>query len=152
MAIRQGKLNEYVFALVHHRNPIRIDAAPVETGTFRLYEALANNPLSAQRLAKKTGADARAVREWLAAQATHGHLQYDAARQQYWMTEQQAFAISRAPGLSSAGTLFRSGVAAPVHSRGDADMRRQALHPLLVPFLMKAQKMQRLCLEVIAQR
>ena len=107
MANRQGKLNEYVFALVHHRNAVRVDAVLAEAGTLRLYEALANNPLSAQRLAKKTGADARAVREWLGAQVTHGQVQYDAARQQYWMTEQQAFAIRRAPGLSSVVDAFQ---------------------------------------------
>ncbi|MBC8750482.1 MULTISPECIES: hypothetical protein [Paraburkholderia] len=107
MANHQGKLNEHILALAHRRDAFGVNAALAEADTLRLYEALADNPLSAQRLARKTGTDAGAVRKWLGAQVTQGHLQYDAARQQYWMTEQQAFAIAHEPGLYFVADAFR---------------------------------------------
>ncbi|HSQ03885.1 MAG TPA: class I SAM-dependent methyltransferase, partial [Burkholderiales bacterium] len=47
-----------------------------------------------EALARKTGTDARYVREWLASQAASGYVQFDPATEQFSMTEEQAFALA----------------------------------------------------------
>ena len=108
MAIRQGKLNAYIRALVHRRDGFTAGLAIPRTVTLQLYEALANNPLTARELAKTTGAHPDAVVKWLGIQTRRCHLQYDAARQQYWMTEQQALILDRERGLCFPGNVLRT--------------------------------------------
>ncbi|RKT20905.1 hypothetical protein B0G69_4264 [Paraburkholderia sp. RAU2J] len=107
MTIFEGMLSDYLGALAHRREALRSKTPLAEADTLRLYEALANNPLSAERLARTTGTDPVAVRQWLGRQVAHSHLQYDAARQQYWMSEQQALAIGREPGLCFVPDAFQ---------------------------------------------
>ena len=59
-----------------------------------LYKALADQPLTAEALAEKTGTDARYVREWLSSQAASKYVQYDPAKQQFSLSEEQAFALA----------------------------------------------------------
>jgi 2-polyprenyl-3-methyl-5-hydroxy-6-metoxy-1,4-benzoquinol methylase len=55
-----------------------------------LYKGLAEHgPLSSQELAQRTGAAERYVREWLAAQAAAGYVNFDAATQKYSMSPEQ---------------------------------------------------------------
>ncbi len=55
-----------------------------------LYKALAEHgPLSPQELAKCTGTAERYIREWLAAQAAAGYVNFDAASQKYSMSPEQ---------------------------------------------------------------
>ncbi|HEX3636007.1 MAG TPA: hypothetical protein VHV99_11030 [Paraburkholderia sp.] len=107
VAFYQSKLSDYLGVLVHRRGALRAGTTLAEADAVRLYETLAHHPTCAQRLAKKTGTDPAAVREWLGSQVTRGHLQYDAALQRYWMTEQQAFVIGREPGLCFVPDAFR---------------------------------------------
>ena len=60
-----------------------------------LYKALAEDgPMSSDALAAKTGTAERYVREWLASQAAGGYVSYDAAKQRYFLTPEQAFALA----------------------------------------------------------
>jgi SAM-dependent methyltransferase len=60
-----------------------------------LYRALAaNGPLTSEALAQKTQIPERYAREWLAAQAASGFIEYDATAQRFWMTPEQAFALT----------------------------------------------------------
>jgi len=71
-----------------------------------LYKALANEgPLDAYQLSDKTDTNERYVREWLAAQAASGYVQYDAATEQFSMTPEQAavFADEKSPFLLTGG-------------------------------------------------
>ncbi|CAB3809179.1 hypothetical protein LMG27177_06745 [Paraburkholderia fynbosensis] len=56
-------LSDYLGALAHRREALRSKTPLAEADTLRLYEALANNPLSAERLARTTGTDPVAVRQ-----------------------------------------------------------------------------------------
>jgi hypothetical protein len=65
---------------------------------LRMYEALAENPSSVERLAKATGTNSNAIAEWLGNQVARGHIQYDAVTERFWMSEDQACELSREPG------------------------------------------------------
>jgi 2-polyprenyl-3-methyl-5-hydroxy-6-metoxy-1,4-benzoquinol methylase len=55
-----------------------------------LYRALAEHgPMDAAELARRTETTERNVREWLAAQAASGYVNYDKVAQKYWMTPEQ---------------------------------------------------------------
>lgn len=59
-----------------------------------LYKTLAAGPMTAEELARKTGTDARYVREWLSSQAAGGYVEYDPATERFSMTEEQAFTLA----------------------------------------------------------
>jgi SAM-dependent methyltransferase len=60
-----------------------------------LYKALAaHGPLTSLGLAEKTGIPERYAREWLAGQAASGYVEYDASANRYFMTPEQAFALT----------------------------------------------------------
>jgi len=59
-----------------------------------LYKALAAGPLSAAEVAQKTGTDPRYVREWLSSQAAGGYVTYDAARDTFSLSPEQALTMA----------------------------------------------------------
>jgi 2-polyprenyl-3-methyl-5-hydroxy-6-metoxy-1,4-benzoquinol methylase len=60
-----------------------------------LYKALASGAMDANQLATATGTDPRYVREWLSSQAAGGYVEYDATRDNFYLTEEQAFALAQ---------------------------------------------------------
>jgi 2-polyprenyl-3-methyl-5-hydroxy-6-metoxy-1,4-benzoquinol methylase len=59
-----------------------------------LYKALSSGkPMNAEELAKATNTNARYVQEWLCASAASGFIEYDAAADRFFMTEEQAVAL-----------------------------------------------------------
>ena len=80
-----------------------VNAALIVLGDrLGLYRALAEGgPLEASQLAQRTGTTERYVREWLAAQAASGYLEYDPATARYTITPEQAamFADDSSPGF-----------------------------------------------------
>jgi hypothetical protein len=94
MAIDESKLNAFMGNFVHDLGAVMHAATIVVGDQLGLYKALSGGPLTAEALAKKTGTDARYVREWLSAQAASGYVQFDPATQQFSMTEEQAFALA----------------------------------------------------------
>ena len=63
--------------------------------TLGLYEAVAEaGRVSAPDLASRLGLSERYVREWLSGQAAGGYLEYDADSDCFYMTEEQAFALT----------------------------------------------------------
>ena len=98
MAILTGKLASIYSAIHHRREPVIYASTIDASNSLSLYAALADNPSSAEELANTTGTELRCVREWLADLAASGYLQYDAASQRYWMTEQQAYALGDTAG------------------------------------------------------
>lgn len=98
MAIHTGKLARF-YGAFHHRREANIYASTiVASNRLELYRVLANNPSSAEELASTTKTELGRVREWLADLVASGDLQYDAASQRYWMTEQQAYALADKAG------------------------------------------------------
>lgn len=95
MAVDQTKLDEFLGKFVMDMGAT-INAALVLLGEkLGLYKAMAGaGPLSSEELARRTGTDPRYVREWLSAQAAGGYVQYDAARDTFSLSEEQAFTLA----------------------------------------------------------
>lgn len=95
MALDEAKLNAFMGNFVHDLGAVMHAATIVVGDQLGLYKALAEGPVSAEGLARKTGTDARYVREWLSSQAASGYVQFDPATEQFSMTEEQAFALAQ---------------------------------------------------------
>ncbi|CAB3785385.1 hypothetical protein LMG28614_02119 [Paraburkholderia ultramafica] len=104
MAIYIGMLAKFYSAIHHRREPVIYASTIDASNRLALYAALADNPSSANELANTTKTELCCVREWLDDLAASGCLQYDAASQRYWMTEQQAYALA-----DKAGNAFVKG-------------------------------------------
>lgn len=61
-----------------------------------LYKAMAKagHPITPGELAQLTGTSERYVREWLCSQAAGGYVSFDANTQKYFLSEEQAFALT----------------------------------------------------------
>ena len=94
MAINEAKLNEFMGNFVRDMGAVAHASTIVIGDQLGLYKALAEKPMTAGVLATKTGCDARYVLEWLSAQAASGYAQYDAATQQFSLSEEQALALA----------------------------------------------------------
>ena len=99
MPTLQEKFAGYVGAFIFSRFAVKTRTKASVPDRLKLYEALSENPLSPERLAEATGTELDPVREWLGRQATRGHIQYDATSQRFWISADQASALSREPGL-----------------------------------------------------
>ncbi|GAA4717379.1 class I SAM-dependent methyltransferase [Phytohabitans rumicis] len=98
MAIDQDKLHEFLLKFVGDLGAT-IGAGSVIVGDrLGLYRALADKPAAPQELADRTGTAPRYVEEWLRGQAAGGYVEYDAATGEYWLTEEQAFALTDPDG------------------------------------------------------
>ena len=94
MAIDQQKLEAFMGKFVGDLGAVMHAATIVVGDQLGLYKALAEAPLTAEALAKKTGTDARYLREWLSAQAASGYVQYDPKTQRFSLSEEQALALA----------------------------------------------------------
>jgi 2-polyprenyl-3-methyl-5-hydroxy-6-metoxy-1,4-benzoquinol methylase len=63
-----------------------------------LYKALSAGPLTAAQLASKTGTSERYIREWLANQAAGGYIEYDAAKETFALSPEQALCLADPSG------------------------------------------------------
>jgi 2-polyprenyl-3-methyl-5-hydroxy-6-metoxy-1,4-benzoquinol methylase len=94
MAIDQAKLDAFMGNFVHDLGAVMHAATIVVGDQLGLYKALAEGPHTAESLARKTGTDTRYMREWLSTQAASGYVQYDAATQEFNLSEEQAMALA----------------------------------------------------------
>ncbi|HJQ63081.1 MAG TPA: class I SAM-dependent methyltransferase [Burkholderiales bacterium] len=94
MAIDQAKLDAFMGNFVHDLGAVMHAATIVVGDQLGLYKALAEGPHTTESLARKTGTDARYMREWLSTQAASGYVQYDAATQEFSLSEEQAMALA----------------------------------------------------------
>ena len=79
-----------------------------------LFQALAEiGPATPRDLARKTGADARCLREWLAAQAASGYVTYDPLTERFHLTPEQAmvFADENSPAYMAGGFFSAASLA-----------------------------------------
>ena len=63
-----------------------------------LYRAMREGPLLSAELAARTETTKRYVEEWLRGQAAGGYVEYDASTGRYFLTEEQAFALTNPEG------------------------------------------------------
>src|SRR3954469_13922487 len=96
MAINEEKMNELLGRFLNDFGATFHSAMAVIGDKLGLYKAMAEagGPISSQELAERTGTTERYVREWLASQAAGGYASYDAATRKYFLTEEQAFALT----------------------------------------------------------
>lgn len=95
MAINEEKMNELLGRFLNDFGGTFHSAMAVIGDKLGLYKAMAEaGPLTSEELAKRTGTTERYVREWLASQAAGGYANYDAATRRFFLTEEQAFALT----------------------------------------------------------
>ncbi len=95
MPTDEAKLDEFMGKLLHDMGAAATGALVVVGDKLGLYKALAaGGPLSPADLAARTGTAERYVREWLAAQAAAGYVQYQPDAGTYAMTAEQALALA----------------------------------------------------------
>ena len=95
MAINEEKLNQLIGKFVSDYGAALHAGMAVIGESLGLYKAMAGaEPLTPFELAERTGTNERYVREWLNSQAAGGYVEYDAATGCYWLTEEQAAALT----------------------------------------------------------
>jgi 2-polyprenyl-3-methyl-5-hydroxy-6-metoxy-1,4-benzoquinol methylase len=95
MAFNEAKLNQLMQKAVVDFGAVFHAALVLLGDELGLYKAMAGaGPLSSQELAERTGLTERYVREWLAAQAAGGYLDYDEASGRYTLSPEQALALA----------------------------------------------------------
>ena len=95
MPTDQAKLDEFMGKLLHDMGAAATGALVVIGDKLGLYKALAaGGPLTPAELATRTATTERYVREWLAAQAAAGYIQYQPEAGKYAMTAEQALALA----------------------------------------------------------
>ena len=93
--IDQDKLNEFLGRFVGDFGAALHGATVVVGEMLGLYKAMAGaGTLTSKELADKTGTSERYVREWLAAQAASGYVNYDAKAGRYSLSPEQATALA----------------------------------------------------------
>ena len=86
MEIDEVKLNEFLGKMIGDLGAAANSALAVVGDKLGLYKALAENGgLDSSQLAERTGTHERYVREWLAAQAASGYVEYDAEKESFSM-------------------------------------------------------------------
>ena len=95
MAVDQDKLHAFVGKFLGDVGAAMHGPAVLIGEQLGLYKALASGgPLAPEGLARSAGIPERYAREWLAGQAASGFVEYNASNGQYWMTPEQAFALT----------------------------------------------------------
>ena len=93
-ALDMNKLNNFIGQFVADLGA-SVHAGMVVIGEkLGLYKALAEGPVTSVELARKTGTDARYIREWLASQAAGGYVTYDGSKDLFSLSEEQAFTLA----------------------------------------------------------
>jgi SAM-dependent methyltransferase len=107
MAIDEAKLNEFLHRFVGDLGATMAAGNIVVGDRLGLYKALVDGPLGPQQLAERTGTAPRYVDEWLRGQAAGGYVEYDPEAGTYWLTEEQAFALTNPDGPVFAPGAFQ---------------------------------------------
>jgi ubiquinone/menaquinone biosynthesis C-methylase UbiE len=91
----EAKLHEFLGKMVGDMGAAASAALVITGDKLGLYKALAKDgPLSSGELAKSTGTTERYVREWLAAQAASGYVEYDAGQNKFSMSPEQVMVFA----------------------------------------------------------
>jgi SAM-dependent methyltransferase len=95
MPVNEAKLQEFAGKFVGDLGAV-LHATTVLIGDkLGLYKAMADSaPVTPKELARRTVIDERYAKEWLAAQAASGYVEYDPAGGTFRLPEEQAFALT----------------------------------------------------------
>ena len=90
MQINEEKLHDMLGKMITEMGAAAVGVQVIIGDKLGLYKALAaNGGLTSAQLADETGTAERYVREWLAAQAASGYIDYDAGAETFHMTPEQ---------------------------------------------------------------
>ncbi len=93
--MQEDKLNQFIGRFVEDLGAVAHAATVVLGDRLGLYRAMGDGePTTPARLAEKTGCDERYLREWLAAQAASGYVEYDRDAGTFRLPEEQAFTLA----------------------------------------------------------
>jgi SAM-dependent methyltransferase len=112
MAIDEARLTEFLNRFVGDLGATMAAGNIVVGDRLGLYRALADGPLRPHELAERTATAPRYVDEWLRGQAAGGYVEHDPDTGVYWLTEEQAFALTNPDGPVFAPGAFQLAVAA----------------------------------------
>ena len=98
MEIDQDKLMDFLHRFVGDLGGTMAAGNVLVGDRLGLYRALAGGPLQPDELADRTGTVTRYVDEWLRGQAAGGYVEYDPRTGTYWLTPEQAFALTNPDG------------------------------------------------------
>jgi SAM-dependent methyltransferase len=94
--VDQALLDEFMGRVVGDMGAALSAALVVIGDRVGLYRAMADGePVSADELAERTGADPRYVREWLSNQAASGYVGYNPGTEEFFLTPEQSFALAQ---------------------------------------------------------
>lgn len=109
----QTKLQDFLGKMVGDLGAAASAALVITGDKLGLYKALAHNgAVSSEELAQRTGTTERYVREWLAAQAASGYVNYDAGNETFSMSPEQVavFADDDSPVNMTGGFISLAAV------------------------------------------
>lgn len=94
MELNETKLHEFLGKIITEMGAAANGALIILGDRLGLYKSLAaNGPMTSEQLSEATGTTERYVREWLSAQAASTFIEYDAKKNKFWMTPEQAAAL-----------------------------------------------------------
>jgi ubiquinone/menaquinone biosynthesis C-methylase UbiE len=112
VAIDESKLTAFLNRFVGDLGATMAAGNIVVGDRLGLYRALTEGPQRPQAVAERTGTAPRYVDEWLRGQAAGGYVEYDPETGNYWLTEEQAFALTDPDGPVFAPGAFELAIAA----------------------------------------
>jgi 2-polyprenyl-3-methyl-5-hydroxy-6-metoxy-1,4-benzoquinol methylase len=106
-AIDLERLNEVVGSLVSDYNAAMASALVYIGDRNNLFTAMAGaGPLTPKDLASKTGQSARYIKEWLAAMAVSGYVEFDPDTEEFTLPAEQAFCLANPDSPAYFSGLF----------------------------------------------
>jgi SAM-dependent methyltransferase len=93
MAVDEVKLEQFMGQFVQDMGAAASGALVAIGDQLGLYRALGEGPATAAELAERTGTHERYVREWLLNQGAGGYVSWDPLAEQWFLTEEQHFAL-----------------------------------------------------------
>jgi SAM-dependent methyltransferase len=111
MTLDQKKLDQFLEKFVLDFGAVMHAATIVVGDKLGLYKGLAEQPLSAEELARNTETDPRYILEWLSAQAASGYVNYDASTGKFSLSDEQKFTLAVEGGPSFLPGAFEVAVA-----------------------------------------
>jgi hypothetical protein len=89
--MNEARLNEFLGKMVGDLGAAASAALVITGDKLGLYKTLAaEGPLTSEELAQRSGTTKRYVREWLAAQAASGYVDFDSGQNKFSMSPEQA--------------------------------------------------------------
>ena len=94
MAVNEEKLNEFLGKAVSDLGAAMSATLVLVGDRLGFYKELANGALTSAELAQRTHTNERYVREWLGNQGAGGYVQFDAQRNKWALSPEQALCLA----------------------------------------------------------